>query len=327
MKFPPGSPNERWTSDTMHSKLTAAETRVREPEIRKMTARSHEPAFEIVEPKELVCPIVFSSPHSGRFYPELFLSAARLTPFELRRSEDAFVDLLLKPAAESGVPLIHARYPRAYLDVNREPYELDPRLIDGPIPGFANTRSMRVAAGLGAIPRIVADGQDIYRRRLPVTEAFERIEALHKPFHAGLRRLVQRARARFGIALLVDWHSMPSGESSGGRATPDFVLGDRFATSCTPQIVDAVEALLRHKGFSVSRNKPYAGGFITESHGHPAQGTHALQIEACRALYMDERTLTPTAKFKGLSQHFVDVANLLRDIMPGAERGERVAAE
>ena len=292
-----------------------------------MTARTHEPAFEMVEPKEIGCPIVFSSPHSGRFYPERFLSSARLNAFELRRSEDAFVDLLLTPAAESGVPLIHARYPRAYLDVNREPYELDPRLIDGPIPGFANTRSMRVAAGLGAIPRIVADGQDIYRRRLPVAEAFERIEALHKPFHAGLRRLVQRARATFGIALLVDWHSMPSSDASGGRLTPDFVLGDRFATSCSPQIVDAVEALLRRKGFSVSRNKPYAGGYITETYGHPAQGTHALQIEASRALYMDERSLTPTAKFKSLTKDFVDVADLLRELMPGTERATRIAAE
>jgi N-formylglutamate amidohydrolase len=292
-----------------------------------MTARTHEPAFEVVEPKELASAIVFSSPHSGRFYPERFLSAARLNAFELRRSEDAFVDLLLKPAAESGVPLIHARFPRAYLDVNREPYELDPRLIDGPIPGFANTRSMRVAAGLGAIPRIVADGQDIYRRRLPVAEALERIEALHKPFHTCLRRLIQRARARFGVALLVDWHSMPSGEASGGRSTPDFVLGDRFATSCTAEIVDAVETLLRGKGFSVSRNKPYAGGYITESYGHPAQGTYALQIEASRALYMDEHTLTPNAKFKSLAKDFVDIADLLRGLVPGTDRSARIAAE
>jgi N-formylglutamate amidohydrolase len=285
------------------------------------------PAFDVIEPDELASPIVFSSPHSGRYYPESFLNASRLNAFELRRSEDAFIDLLLTPAAESGVPLIHARFPRAYLDVNREPYELDPRLIEGPLPGFANTRSMRVAAGLGAIPRIVADGQDIYRRRIPVTEAFERIEALHKPFHAYLNRMLQRARAAFGVALLVDWHSMPSSDTTGGRATPDFVLGDRFATSCSAQIVDAVEALLRRKGFTVSRNKPYAGGYITESYGHPAQGTHALQIEACRALYMDERTLIPTAKFKGLSQHFVDIANLLRDTMLGPERAARIAAE
>jgi N-formylglutamate amidohydrolase len=292
-----------------------------------MTARTQEPAFEVVEPRELDCPIVFCSPHSGRFYPEHFLNAARLNAFELRRSEDAFVDLLLKPAAESGVPLIHARFPRAYLDVNREPYELDPRLIEGPLPGFANTRSMRVAAGLGAIPRIVADGQDIYRRRLSMAEAFERIEALHKPFHARLHHLVQRARAEFGVALLVDWHSMPSGEASGGRPTPDFVLGDRFATSCTPQIVDAVEALLRRKGYSVSRNKPYAGGFITESYGNPAQGTHALQIEASRALYMDERTLTPNTNFKSIAKDFVDIANLLRELLPGFERSARIAAE
>ncbi|SDR36877.1 N-formylglutamate amidohydrolase [Rhizobiales bacterium GAS113] len=293
----------------------------------QVTPKAHEAAFEVIEPAELDCPIVFSSPHSGRFYPDSFLNAARLNAFELRRSEDAFVDLLLKPAAESGVPLIHARFPRAYLDVNREPYELDPRLLDGPIPGFANTRSMRVAAGLGAIPRIVADGQDIYRRRLPVAEALERIEALHKPFHARLHRLVQQARARFGVALLVDWHSMPSSDVSGGRPIPDFVLGDRFATSCAPQIVDAVEALLRRKGFSVSRNKPYAGGYITENYGNPAQGAYALQIEASRSLYMDERTLTPNAKFKSLAKDFTDIANLLREVLPGSERSARMAAE
>jgi N-formylglutamate amidohydrolase len=293
----------------------------------QVTPKAHEAAFEVIEPAELDCPIVFSSPHSGRFYPDSFLNAARLNAFELRRSEDAFVDLLLKPAAESGVPLIHARFPRAYLDVNREPYELDPRLLEGPIPGFANTRSMRVAAGLGAIPRIVADGQDIYRRRLPVAEALERIEVLHKPFHARLHRLVQQARARFGVALLVDWHSMPSSDVSGGRPIPDFVLGDRFATSCAPQIVDAVEALLRRKGFSVSRNKPYAGGYITENYGNPAQGAHALQIEASRSLYMDERTLTPNAKFKSLAKDFTDIANLLREVLPGSERSARMAAE
>jgi N-formylglutamate amidohydrolase len=284
-------------------------------------------AFEVIEPEELECPIVFSSPHSGRHYSESFLSASRLNAFDLRRSEDAFLDLLLTPAAQSGVPLLHARFPRAYLDVNREPYELDPRLIEGPLPGFANTRSMRVAAGLGAIPRIVADGQDIYRRPVPVADAFERIETLHKPFHACLRRMLQRARSAFGVALLVDWHSMPSSDATGGRSTPDFVLGDRFGTSCTAQIVDAVERLLRRKGFSVARNKPYAGGFITESYGNPEKGFLALQIEASRALYMDERTLTPNAGFKSLASTFVEVADLLRQILPGSEPAVRIAAE
>jgi N-formylglutamate amidohydrolase len=292
-----------------------------------MTSKTHEAAFEVIEPREPSCPVIFSSPHSGRFYPRSFLDAARLNAFELRRSEDAFVDLLLKPAAESGVPLIHANYPRAYVDVNREPYELDPRLIDGPLPGFANTRSMRVAAGLGAIPRIVADGQDIYRRRLSVAEAFERIEKYHKPFHARLQRLVQRARATYGVALLVDWHSMPSGEAAGGRATPDFVLGDRFATSCAPQFVDAIEMLLRRKGYSVSRNKPYAGGFITESYGNPVKGFHAVQIEASRGLYMNERTLLPLDRFHSISNDFVDISNVLRELLPGSDKARKIAAE
>ena len=186
---------------------------------------------------------------------------------------------------------------------------------------------MRVAAGLGAIPRIVADGQDIYRRRLPVAEAFERIEALHKPFHAGLRRLVQRARATFGVALLVDWHSMPSSDASGGRRHPISFSATGLPRVAPRRSSTRWKALLRRKGFSVSRNKPYAGGYITETYGHPAQGTHALQIEASRALYMDERSLTPNRKIQKPYQGFVDVADLLREFMPGTERATRIAAE
>jgi N-formylglutamate amidohydrolase len=176
--------------------------------------------------------------------------------------------------------------------VNREPFELDPRMFDGRLPAFANTRSLRVAGGLGTIPRIVGDGHEIYRRRLPVAEGLARIEAIYRPYHAALKRLVQQAVAAFGEAVLVDCHSMPSASLGADAASrPDIVLGDRYGTSCAPQVIDHAEDIFRSLGYVVARNRPYAGGFITEHYGQPSGGVHTLQIEINRALYMDEAAL------------------------------------
>jgi N-formylglutamate amidohydrolase len=221
-----------------------------------------------------------------------------------------------------------ARFPRAYLDVNREPYELDPRMFDGRLPAFANTRSMRVAGGLGTIPRIVADGQEIYRGRVPVDEALQRIEALYKPYHRTLRQLVQRTSQAFGHAILIDCHSMPSssiGRDEAGRA--DIVLGDRYGTSCAGVLTDLVERTLRSRGLAVVRNKPYAGGFITEHYGQPAHGRHALQIEINRALYMDERSLSRRAGFDRLAQELTAVFAAVTREIEGDLTPRPIAAE
>jgi len=245
------------------------------------------PAFEVVEPSRIETPIVLNSPHSGSRYPRKFLAASRLDATTLRRSEDSFVDELVAPCVAIGAPLLCARFPRAYLDVNREPYELDPQMFEGRLPEFTNTRSLRVAAGLGAIPRVVGDAQPIYRGPIPVAEALERIATLHRPYHARLAALIERARDRFGFAILVDCHSMPS--SSVDANACDIVLGDRFGSSAAGWIVDTLERALRESGLGVRRNQPYAGGYITEHYGTPAQGRHAVQIEINRSLYMDER--------------------------------------
>jgi N-formylglutamate amidohydrolase len=251
-----------------------------------------ETPFEVLAPAALACPLVFNSPHSGRDYPAWLLAASRLDERGLRRSEDFMVDALFGAAPAQGAPLLLAHFPRAYLDVNREPYELDPRMFDGRLPGFANTRSLRVAGGLGTIPKIVGDGHEIYTRRLPVAEALQRIDAVYRPYHAALRRLVQNASRRFGEAILIDCHSMPSASlGADAAARPDIVLGDRYGTSAAPQLVDAVEEIFQSLGYVVARNRPYAGGFITEHYGQPAAGVHALQIEINRALYMDEPAL------------------------------------
>jgi len=259
------------------------------------------PPFEIVEPSLWRAPIIFNSPHSGSVYPLEFLNASRIDLAALRRSEDSFMDELIGDLSEQGFPTVRVNFPRSYVDVNREPYELDPRMFTGRLPSFANTRSMRVAGGLGTVPRVVGDGQEIYRERLAVDDALGRIEALYKPYHRALRRLINKAHQAFGTVILVDCHSMPSvGVSRDEPRRPDIVIGDRYGTSCASLLSDVVEDIMNGLGYSVGRNKPYAGGFITQTHGNPLTGRHALQIEINRALYMSERTLEPNGNFEPL---------------------------
>jgi len=259
--------------------------------------------FTLYQPALQIVPVVVDVPHAGRRYPCAFVDRARLPLRALRRSEDAFVDRLFAHSVALGAPLLVAEFPRAYLDVNREPYELDPRMFDGRLPPFANTRSMRVAGGLGTIPRVVGDAQEIYFGRIPVAEGLARIDALYRPYHAGLRELVQRTQRSFGTCILVDAHSMPSsGLDRDLPVKPDIILGDRFGTSAAAYITDIAEAAFTRLGLSVTRNRPYAGGFITEHYGVPAAGVHTLQIEINRALYMNEATLMPHAGFIALEQ-------------------------
>lgn len=258
--------------------------------------------FEIRGPTDQTIPFVYNSPHSGRHYPSSFLSDARLDSVAIRRSADHYVDELFAAAPDLGAPLLAANFPRAYLDVNREPYELDPKMFEGPLPPFANISSLRVAGGLGTIPRIVAENMEIYRRRLTVEEGLSRIEEIYKPYHAALRRLIARTHARFGFSILIDCHSMPGNiRVSGSEVRPDIIIGDRYGTSASAELSRAATGFLTDLGFSALRNKPYAGGFITEHYGRPVRGLHALQIEINRGLYMDEVTLEKAAGFEALA--------------------------
>lgn len=286
------------------------------------------PPVAIAAPQRQTVPIVFCSPHSGRDYPAPFLMASRLDALSLRRSEDAFVDQLFLPAVTYGAPLLAARFPRAYLDVNREPYELDPRLIEGPIPRGANTQSARVAGGLGTVPRLVADGEDIYPGRLPIDVVLQRIDRLYHPFHAALAEMISATKQQFGVALLVDCHSMPStptGQTASPR--PHFVIGDRFGTSCAPEITRTVMRTLSRGGFEVVANRPYAGGFITEHYGRPNDRIHAIQIEINRALYLQEASLEPSAEFAGFAHVIENLISALAAMSEAWINPGRVAAE
>ena len=274
-----------------------------------------DPPFEVLEPAEWRSPVIFNSPHSGSVYPPAFLSASRLDLTTLRRSEDTFVDELFVGVVGRGHPLMRAHFPRCYVDVNREPYELDPRMFDGRLPSFANTRSMRVAGGLGTVARVVGDAQEIYDQRLPIDEALRRIEALYKPYHRALRRLVTQVHRDFGAAVLIDCHSMPSTAGlKDERRRADIVLGDRYGTSCVTAVVEMMESTLRGFGYTVSRNKPYAGGFITEHYGNPASGLHAVQLELNRGLYMDERRYQRSASFTRLAADLQVLADRLGEM-------------
>jgi N-formylglutamate amidohydrolase len=275
-------------------------------------------AYELFDVDPVRSAVVLTSPHSGRDYADELVASARLGLATLRQSEDAFVDDLFALAPRHGMPLLAARFPRVFIDVNREPYELDPGMFAAPLPGYVNTTSPRVAAGLGTIPRIVATGEEIYATPLDFAEASQRLREYYFPFHAALQGLLRRTYRTFAGYLLVDCHSMPSVaasfEADAGLRRADFVLGDCFGTACAPAITEFVEAFLRARGYSVRRNIPYAGGHITRANGKPSEGRHAIQIEVNRALYLDERRVEPHSGFARLAAHLGELVAALGEL-------------
>jgi len=271
-----------------------------------------DPLLIVHEPRQWIAPFVFSSPHSGRTYPDQFIESSRLDALSLRKSEDCFVDELFAPGAYQGAPLLAAQFPRAYLDVNREPFEFDPKLFVDPLPDYANASSTRVVGGLGTIARIVADGEEIYKQPPTLADALARVEALYRPFHHNLDALLRKSVSFFGYAVLIDCHSMPSASmtpSAGER--PDIVLGDRFGAACDGLLTAFIKQKLEAAGYTVHINRPYAGGYITEHYGRPFGGVHAIQLEVNRGLYLDERRLTKTRGFEVLQAH---LTALCRDL-------------
>lgn len=281
-----------------------------------------EPPFEILTDGEQRVALVLSSPHSGMDYPAEFLAASRLDPLTLRRSEDSFVDEIFAAAPALGAPLLRARFPRAFLDPNREPYELDPAMFEDALPDYVNGRSPRVRVGLGTIARIVASGEEIYRRRLHFSDAVERIERLYHPYHRALRQLLAATQEKFGRYILLDCHSMPSASGSPERAAQrnrvDIVLGDCHGTACHAIVTETAHRVLRDKGYTLARNIPYAGGFTTLHYGKPASGGHSLQIEISRGLYMNERTFQRKPHFARLANDMRDLVAALAAIDPAA---------
>ncbi len=257
--------------------------------------------FRIARPLRQSLPFIFASPHSGRIYPGSLVAASRLDALALRRSEDAFADELFGGVTGLGAPLITARFPRAYCDANRAPGELDPGMFSGPLGLAVDAPGARVLAGLGVIPRIVRDGAEIYRGKLAPQEAQARLAYLHRPYHAALMGLVEETLARFGVAIVIDCHSMPS-----ALAVPDIVLGDRYGASAPPALTGWTENAFANAGFSIVRNSPYAGGYTTTLYGRGPVGCHALQIEINRSLYLEEDTMARRPAFETVQKRLLE---------------------
>jgi N-formylglutamate amidohydrolase len=279
------------------------------------------PPIEVLHPDAGALPLVISSPHSGQIYPPSMVQELRLPLEHLRCLEDGHVDRLFGAAPALGAPLLRARFARAYVDPNREQFELDPALFHR-LPDHVNASSARARAGLGTIPSRIG-GEDIYRWRLSFDEAEQRVRLAYWPYHHALQSLLDQTHAAFGTVLLLDCHSMPSLAPNGAAATEgaiDFALGDRFGRSCSPLVVDRVEATLRRHRFRVARNRPYAGGHITARYGRPEADLHALQIEVRRGLFMEEETRRPHRAMARLQEV---IRELLLDL--GWFMAERVA--
>jgi len=282
-------------------------------------------AYALELPEKRTSCVVFSSPHSGRIYSQSFLNRSILNRNAIRSSEDAFVDQLFAAAPTHGAPLIAAQMPRAFLDLNRSAEELDPALILG---ARRSGHNPRVASGLGVIPRVVANGRAIYRGKLTMDEARLRIDSYWRPYHSRLKSLLAESIETFGQAILVDCHSMPheavalAGTLNGRR--PEIVLGDRFGASASGVIVDQIETAFASAGFTVARNTPFAGAYVTQTYGRPARHQHAIQIEIDRALYMNESTIEPNADFEAFRDIMVEV---IAEIAQIGAQPVRLAAE
>ena len=273
------------------------------------------PSYNLTQPKMRTTSVIFASPHSGRDYMDAFLRRSALDAATIRSSEDAFVDLIYGDAPQFGAPLLTANAPRAYLDLNRSPDELDAALIVGAQRVLQNPR---VASGLGIIPRVVANGRLIYSGKLTMEDVHTRIINHWQPYHDVLQSLVDQSHASFGEAILIDCHSMPHEATYNinvpGIGRPEIVLGDRFGAAASPVVVERVEAAFAAAGFRVARNIPFAGAYITQHYGRPSQRQHAVQIEIDRALYMNEATLALTTGFDDLRKALVEVIKQIADI-------------
>ena len=288
-------------------------------------ARTETEAYVLTRPVVRTSPVIFASPHSGREYPADFLVQAVLDPQAIRSSEDAFVDELFGMAPGLGAPLLAARVPRAYIDLNRAADELDPAVIEGIVRVPHNPR---ISSGLGVIPRVVAGGRAIYRGKLALAEAEARLRRFWHPYHQALADLVEEVRAEFGQAVLIDCHSMPheaiEAHTRLGQPRPEVVLGDRYGATAGREVMERVEAAFAGAGLRVGRNAPFAGAYVAQAYGRPSRGVHVVQVEIDRALYMDEVRVEPRAGFGA----FRDLmAGVVAELISGAGAVGRLAAE
>lgn len=276
------------------------------------------PAVRVLRPEVWRSGVIFASPHSGSIYPKAMVSRSPLTEQALRRNEDAFIAELFAPATQLGAPLLKANFPRCFVDVNRAPDELPLDWTSG-----EQATSQRAEAGLGVVPTMLSETTKIYKKPLSERAARARLTALYHPYHDALQELITEASLNFGDALLIDCHSMPGFAPMGSRR-PDIILGDRFGVSCWPETVARAEQAFRSQGYNVTRNYPYAGGYVTQHYGKPRAGIEALQIEINRDLYLNPVTMKKKRSYEALAEN---LKSIIADLIDGHIQAQLQAAE
>ncbi len=271
--------------------------------------------YRIDAPERSILPIIAVSAHSGRFYPDEFLKQCQIPLDQLRKLEDCYVDELAAFCPQLGIAFISLNYARAYIDVNRDAMELDPEMFKSPLPIMPNDTS-RIKMGLGSIPRLV-ESREIYSEKIAFVDILRRIDNVYRPFHRTLRNLIDSRINVFGRCLVIDCHSMPDLAApliENKDISHDIILGNRFGETCHDATIGYIEQAFQNNGFSVKRNDPFAGGFITRNYGKPKRSVETIQIEINRKLYLDEKNFTKNSAFnetqKRLQSSFQIIASL-----------------
>lgn len=297
--------------------MWAAHPRLKLPPV---SADTIEPSYRLHGPETPVSPLILSVPHAGRDYPAALAGLSRAPLSALTALEDRFVDTVALAARERETMIV-AHAPRAWIDLNRAESERDPAVEQAGLALRLTARSAKVRSGLGLIPRRAGLIGNIWKRRLTPDEVEARIVADHRPYHERLAQLMEAAHRRFGIALLVDIHSMPP---LSGPQPARIVIGDRFGRSAADRLTACLEAEALAHGLAVAINSPYPGGHILERHGHLSWGMHAVQLEIDRSLYLDDRLDRP-------GPNLPQISTLLRAMLDAALEelmsGRRIAAE
>ncbi len=269
-------------------------------------------------------PLIISVPHAGRHYPDAMQLLARLPETRLRPLEDRYADALAATAFAAGIQGIVANTARAWIDLNRSESECDPGFVDLP-SGALPLVSAKVRGGLGLIPRRISSGGDIWHRRIGAEDLSARITQHHRPYHQTLGAMLDRARAKFGVAILLDIHSMPTVAQTSDDPGPQIVIGDSFGRTAHDRFTGCAAALAEQHGLRIAINHPYAGGHILQRHARPQQGLHAIQIEIDRSLYLDANYDQPAAGLENMRQFIARLAFALID--EALEQPQAIAAE
>ena len=288
-----------------------------------MAESSREPPFLRVGPGIPASPVVLSVPHAGRAYSPELIRASRLPLDRLESLEDRLVDRLIWRAVAEGSTALVAQVPRAEIDLNRDEREVDAAMVSPPPPSRALLATARTRGGLGLVPSRISGAGAIWLGRMTGAELTRRIDTVHRPYHEALARLLEEARDRFGVAILLDCHSMPPRDKAKGGA--ELVFGDRHGASIALDFLEAAIAAAEAEGFSAVRNTPYAGGYITARHGRPERGVHALQLEIDRSTYLGADLRSPGPGFERTARMIAAVAAALS--ARAQEAPQSIAAE